>query len=66
MQRTMPHDAWLKLSESGQHICRYVKCAEGEIPPQLAHYTVGEIWAEQKTEEEGKQEKKQQQPQGKL
>ena len=35
MQRTMPHENWLELSEKGRHVCRFVKCEEEELAPQL-------------------------------
>ena len=35
MQKTMPYENWMELSEAGKHVCRFVKCEEGETPPQL-------------------------------
>ena len=30
MQKTMPHENWLELSEHGRHVCRYIKCDEAD------------------------------------
>ncbi len=35
MQKTMPYENWLELSEQGQHVCRFVKCDEGELAAHL-------------------------------
>ena len=34
-KQTMPFDRWVELSEHGRHICRFIHCQEGEVPPQL-------------------------------
>jgi hypothetical protein len=43
MQKTMPHERWEELSDKGKHVCRFVKCDEGEVPPQLREANKGKL-----------------------
>ena len=37
--RTLTHENWLGLSAHGRHVCRHIKLAPGETPPQLLPHT---------------------------
>lgn len=43
MQKTMPHERWMELSTQGKHVCRFVKCDVGEVPPQLREAKQGKL-----------------------
>jgi hypothetical protein len=34
-KKTMPYEMHQRLSEHAQHVCRFISCDPGEVPPQL-------------------------------